>query len=102
MTYNFSHFPILDGKEIDCVLQRVIVNHLSFLHDNIQTIFEDLLQMNIPLFVNFLHTMTMKDVVDQSECVQIEMCDVFGSIGSKRGYKAQSNIESCIKKWNHS
>ena len=37
MTHNFCHFPSLDGKEIDRELQTVIVNHLSFLHDNFQT-----------------------------------------------------------------
>ena len=37
MTHNFCHFPSLDGKEIDSELQTVIVNHLSFLHDNFQT-----------------------------------------------------------------
>ena len=42
MTHNFCHFPGVDGKEIDCELQTVIVNHLSFLHDKFQTRFEDL------------------------------------------------------------
>ena len=58
---------------MDCELQTVIVNHLSFLHDNLQTRFEDLLQLDIPPFVNFLHTMTIEDVMDQPECVQIEL-----------------------------
>ena len=34
MMHNFCHFPSLDSNEIDCELQTVIVNHLSFLHDN--------------------------------------------------------------------
>ena len=75
MTHIFCHFPSLDGKEIDCELQTVIVIHLSFLHDNLQTRFVDVLQLNIPPFVNFLHTMSIEDVMDQAECVQIELCE---------------------------
>ena len=63
MTHNFCHFTSLDGKEIDCELQTVIVNHLSFLHDHFQTRLGDLLQLNIPPFVNFLHIMTIEDVM---------------------------------------
>ena len=73
MTHNICHFSSLDGKEIDCQLQTVIANHLSFLHDNFQTRFEDFLQLNIPPFVNFLYTMAIEDVMDQSEYVQIEL-----------------------------
>ena len=65
--------PSFHDKEIDCELQTVIVNHLSVLHDNIQTRFEDLLQLNIPPLVNFLHAMTIEDVMNQTECVQIEL-----------------------------
>ena len=75
MMHNFCHFPSLNGKEIDFDLQTVIINDLSFLQDNIQTRFEDLLQLKIPPFVNFLHTMTIEDVMDQPECVQIELCE---------------------------
>ena len=75
MTHNICHFSSMDGKEIDCELQTVTANHLSFLHDNLQTRFEDLLQLNIPPFVNFLHTMTIEDVMDQPESVQIELCE---------------------------
>ena len=34
MTHNVCHFPSLVGKEIDCELQTVIVDHLFYLHDN--------------------------------------------------------------------
>ena len=85
--------------------QTVILSYLSFLHDNIKTCFEDLLQLIIPPFVNFLHAMTIEYVMDQAECVQIELCEAddhliqaYDEIWSKRGYKAQSNIESCLKK----
>ena len=56
-------------------LQTAIVNHMPSLHDNFQTRSGDLLQLNIPPFVNFLHTMTIEDVMDQPECVQIELCE---------------------------
>ena len=81
-------FPSLDGKEVECELQTVIVNRLSFRHDNLQTRFDDLLQLNIPPCA-----MEM-----QPECVQIELCDAIADvhlikasekIGSKHGYKAQ-------------
>ena len=75
ITHNFCHFSSLDGKEIDSEFQTVIVNHLSFLYDNLQTSFEDLLQLNIPPFVNLLQTMTIEDVMDQPECIQIELCE---------------------------
>ena len=75
MTHNFCNFPSLDGKEIDCELQTIIINHLSFMHDNIQAHFQDLLQLTMPPFVNFLHTMTIEDVMEQPECVQIEPCE---------------------------
>ena len=73
MTHNFCHFPSLGGKEIDCKLQTFIVSHLSFLHDNFQTRFEDLLQMSIPPFANFLHTLTMEDVIYQVLLIQINI-----------------------------
>ena len=41
MMHNFCHFSSLDGKEIDCELQKAIVNHLSFLHENLQTRSDD-------------------------------------------------------------
>ena len=69
MTHNFCHLPSLDGKEIDCGLQTVFVNHSSYLHDDLQTCSKDLLQLNIPPVVNFHHTMTIEDVMGQSECV---------------------------------
>ena len=97
MMHNFCHFPCLDGKEIDCELQTVNVNHLSFLHDNFQTRFADTPKLNIRPFVKFHHTMTIEDVMDQPECVQIELYRAISDehliqdsekIGSKRGYKA--------------
>ena len=39
MTHKFCHFPSFGCKEIDCESQAVIGNHLSFLHDNIQSRF---------------------------------------------------------------
>ena len=42
MTHNFCHFHSLDGKEIYCQLQTVILNRLSFSHDNFKTRFYDL------------------------------------------------------------
>ena len=44
MTHNFCHFTSLDGQEIDCVLQTV---KWSFLHNNLQNHFVDLLQLII-------------------------------------------------------
>ena len=75
MMHNFIHFPSLDGQEIDCQLQTAVINHLSFLHDNFQTRFEDLPQLNIPPVVNFHHTMTIEDVMDQPEYVHSELCE---------------------------
>ena len=74
-THDFCYFSSLEGEEIDSDLQTMIVDHLSFLHDNFQTRFEDLLQLNIPPFIDFLHNMTMDDVMAQPECVQIELCE---------------------------
>ena len=91
MTHNFCHFPSLDGKEIDCELQTVIVNHFFFLHDNFQTRFEDLLQLNIPSFVNFHHTMTIEDVMDQPEYIQFE------AIADK--HLIQASEKNSIKTW---
>ena len=79
MTHNYCHFHCLDGKEIDCRLHTVIVNHLSFLHDNFQARFGDFLQLNIPPIVNFLHAMTIEDVMGQTECVQIELCEAIAA-----------------------
>ena len=62
MTHNFCNFPSFDGMEIDCELPTVIISHLSFLHDDLETRSEDHQQLNIPPFVNFLHTMTIEDV----------------------------------------
>ena len=100
ITHNFCHFPSLDGKEIDCELQTVIVDHLSFLHDNLQARFEDLPQLNIPPFVNFLYAMTIDDVMDQTECVQIELCDAIADkhlIQASRKNWARAWLQSPIK-----
>ena len=94
MMHNFCHFPSLDGKKIDCLLQTVIVNHLSFLHDNFQTRFEDLLQLNIQPFVNFIHTMTIEDAMDQSECVHIELCEAIAG-----EHLSQAYDENWVKVW---
>ena len=37
MMPNFSNFSSLDGKEIGCELQTVVVRFFSFLHNNFQT-----------------------------------------------------------------
>ena len=80
MTHNFCLFPSLDGKEIDCELQIVIVNHFSSLRDKYETRSRDLLQLNIvPPSVNFLHTMTMEHVMDHPECVQIDLCEAIAT-----------------------
>ena len=94
MTHNFCNFTSLDGKEIDCELQRVIVNHLSFLHDNIQARFEDLLQLSMPPFVNFLHATTIEDVMNQTECVLIELWE---AIAVK--HLIQASEKNLIKAW---
>ena len=75
MTLNFCHFLCLDGTKIDCELQTVIINQFSFLHDNFRTRFDDLLQQSIPPFVNFHHTMTMEEIMDQPECVQNQLLE---------------------------
>ena len=67
MTHNFCNFPSFYGKEIGCELQMVIVYHLSLLLDNFQARFEDLLQLNIPPSVKFLHAMSIEDVMVQPE-----------------------------------
>ena len=69
------------------------MSYLSFLYDNFQTRFVDLLQLNTP-FVNFLHTMTMVDVIDQPECVQIELCE---AIADKR--LIQASEKNFVKAW---
>jgi len=74
-THNFCHFPSLRAEEIDSDIQAMIVDHLSFLYENFQTRVEDLLQLNIPPFIDQLHNMTMEDVMGQPECVQIEPCE---------------------------
>ena len=78
-THNFCHFPSLRAEEIDSDIQAMIVDHLSFLYENFQTCFEDLLQLNIPPFVDQLHIMTMEDVMGQPECVQIELCEAIAN-----------------------
>lgn len=92
--HNFSHFASLEGKEIDSELQRMIVDHLSFLHDNFQTRFEDLLSLNVPPFVNLLHTMTMEDVMDQPECFQIELCEAIAD-----DHMIQASEKNWVKAW---
>ena len=84
----------MDGKEIDCELQTVIVSHLSFLHDSLQASFENLLQLNVPPFVNFLHTMTIEDVMDQSQCVQIELCEAIVD-----EHLIQASEKNWVKAW---
>ena len=75
-------------------LQTVIVNDLSFLHDDFQIRFEDLLNLNIPPFVNFLHTMKIEDVMDQRKCVLIELCE---AIADKHLTKASE--KNWVKAW---
>ena len=78
-THNFCHFPSLRAEELDSDIQAMIVDHLSFLYENFQTRFEDLLQLNIPPFVDQLHNMTMEDVMGQPECIQIELCEAIAN-----------------------
>ena len=78
-THNFCHFSSLRAEEIDSDIQAMIVDHLSFLYENFQTRFEDLLQLNIPPFVDQLRNMTMEDVMGQPECVQIELCEAIAN-----------------------
>ena len=93
MMHYLCHLPSLDGKEIDCEIQTDIVNHLSFLH-NLETRFVDLLQLNIPPFVNFLHTMIIEGVMDQPECIQIELCE---AIADKN--LIQASEKNWVKAW---
>ena len=94
MTHSLCHFPSLEGKEIDCELQTVAVDHLSFLHDYFQARIADLLQLNILLFINFLHTMPIEDVMDQPECVQIELCEVIADEDL-----IQTSEKNWVKEW---
>ena len=91
---HICHLPSLDGKESDCELQTVIVNHLSFLHDSLQTRFEDLLQLNTPPIVNFLHTMTIEDVMDQPDCVQTELSKIIAD-----EHLIQASEKNWVKAW---
>ena len=110
-THDFCYFSSLEGEEIDSDLQTMIVDHLSFLHDNFQTRFEDLLQLNIPPFIDFLHNMTMDDAMAQPECVQIELCEAIADdrmieASEKNWVKAwlqsSKRYPSLYEKWNHS
>ena len=58
------------------------------------TRFEDLIQLNIPPFVNFHHTMTIEDVIDQPECIQVELCV---AIADEHLFKTSMNNR--VKAW---
>ena len=55
---------------------------------------EDLLQLSIPPFVNFLHTMTIEDVMDQPECTQIELCEAIAE-----EHLILASEENWVKAW---
>ncbi|XP_014788752.1 general transcription factor II-I repeat domain-containing protein 2B-like [Octopus bimaculoides] len=73
--HNFQQFANLKAVVVDNDLHKYIIRHLSFLHENFNIRFEDLLALNIPIFVGSLHTMTMNDILIQPECVQMALCE---------------------------
>lgn len=73
---NYSSFPKLEQETITSDIQTLVIQHLSFLHENFDFRFRDLLQLSVPPFVDAIYEMNMDNVMKQPQHLQMELCEV--------------------------
>lgn len=97
---NYFHFPNMNAQIIDEILQKTIEHHLEFLYENFELRFNDLLELTIPKFVDQIHNMTVNDVANEKQELQMELCDIMADVRMKESAKVNwvdAGLENCEK-----